>query len=194
MDFIQARLKIEQLKNKPKYETMLITASILTGLLEKYNIKPVIVGGFSVEIYTQQEYATRDIDFVSDGYDIIAKVLLSLGFIKEGRHFYHEEIEVAIEVPDNYLAGDYDKILKVVIDNEQYVYLISVEDIILDRLRGGVHFKSEDDLLWSFKLLSSNYTTVDIEYLKEKTETKSELEVLEEWLVQLEKGSDSAGH
>lgn len=187
MDHDQARYQIEQLKDKPKYESMLKTAAILTGLLDEYKIKPIIVGGFSVEIYTQQEYATRDIDFVSDGYHIISELLISLGFKKEGRHFYYEDVEIAIEIPDNYLAGDYDKVVKVEIDNEQYVYLISVEDIILDRLRGGVHFKSEDDLIWAFKLLSSNYDTLDIVYLKEKTETKSELEMLEEWLIQLER-------
>ncbi|WP_342473048.1 hypothetical protein MHH70_08355 [Metasolibacillus sp. FSL H7-0170] len=35
------------------------------------------------------------------------------------------------------------------------------------------------------KILSSNYESIDIEYLKEKIETKQELAMLEEWLSQL---------
>lgn len=50
MNHSQARYQIEQLKDKPKYESMLKTAAILTGLLDEYKIKPIIVGGLSVEI------------------------------------------------------------------------------------------------------------------------------------------------
>ncbi len=60
---------------------------IITKLLEPKNIQPVIVGGLSVEIYTQNDDSTRDIDFVSDGYHIIEDILFSLGFKKEDRHF-----------------------------------------------------------------------------------------------------------
>lgn len=64
MNIHQAKVELKSLRDKPKYEAMLKTASIVTQLLEPYNIKPIIVGGLSVEIYTQQEYSTRDIDFV----------------------------------------------------------------------------------------------------------------------------------
>ena len=142
----------------------------------------------SVEIYTQQEYATRDIGFVSDGYQKITDILFSLDFKKEGRHFYRDDIEIAIEIPDNYLAGDYSKVNKVQIDDDgHYVYLISAEDIILDRLRAAVHWYSEEDSIWAFRLLSRNFTHVDLDYLRNRTETKSEREVLEEWIEQLER-------
>ena len=89
MDIYLAKNELEKLKDTPKYESMLKVAGIITLLLEKYNIKPIIVGGLSVEIYTQQEYTTRDIDFVSDGYERIQEILLSLDFKKEGKNFYH---------------------------------------------------------------------------------------------------------
>lgn len=189
MDIYQARTILEQIKDKPKYEAMLLTASVVTQLLDEYNIQPIIVGGLSVEIYTQNEYATRDIDFVSDGYHKIEDILFMLGFKKEGRHFYHKEIEIAIEVPSNYLAGSYEKVAKVVIDEQHYVYLISIEDIILDRLRAAVHWKSEEDSIWGFKLLAKNYEYVDIAYLYSNTESFSESSTLKEWieLVQADK-------
>jgi len=108
-----------------------------------------------------------------------------LGFQREGRHFYHEDIEIAIEIPDNVLAGNYDKVVKVEIDGENYVYLISVEGIILDRLRAGVHWKSEEDQVWAFKLLANNYSTIDLEYLLNQVEAKEESALLMEWVEQL---------
>jgi len=84
----EAKRRLSSLNRGNKYETMIKTASIITKMLEKYNIKPIIVGGLSVEIYTQGDFSTRDIDFVSDGFSIIEKLLLSLEFIKDGRHYY----------------------------------------------------------------------------------------------------------
>ncbi|WP_346200637.1 hypothetical protein NSQ96_04545 [Caldifermentibacillus hisashii] len=36
-------------------------------------------------------------------------------------------------------------------------------------------------------MLSRNFTHVDLDYLRNRTETKSEREVLEEWIEQLER-------
>lgn len=185
MDINQANRKLEELIDKPKYETMIHTASIITKLLEEHNIKPIIVGGLSVEIYTQQDYTTRDIDFVSDGYAFIQEILLSLRFKKENRHFYRSDIEIAIEIPDNYLEGSLKKVIKVDIEDGNYVYLISIEDIILDRIRAGVHWRSEDDQMWALKLLASNYESVDTDYLKNNTQSPEETELLQEWLEEL---------
>lgn len=104
-----------------------------TKVLEPKNIKPIIVGGLSVEIYTQNDYIIRCIDFVSEGYDIIQDILLSLQFQKEGRHFYYDDIEVAIEVPDSYLAESKEKIIEINLQEDRYIYVRSVENIILDK-------------------------------------------------------------
>lgn len=190
MDISEGLAELNKLKDKSKYDAMLFTASVITKLLEAKNIRPVIVGGLSVEIYTQSEYTTRDIDFVSEGYHIIEDVLFSLKFKKEGRHFYREDIEIAIEVPDNELAGSKEKVVKVEIDEDKYVYVISVEDIILDRLRATVHWKSEEDAVWGYKLLAKNFDDVDHDYLLENTELVTERQELENWINSILKGSD----
>lgn len=187
MDIKTAIAQIEKLKDTPKYESMIRTASIITKLLEQYEIKPIVVGGLSVEIYTQNDYATRDIDFILEDFDIMKDILFQLGFKRDTRHFYHSEIEIAIEIPGSKLAGDYEKVIKVVIDKDDdlYVYLISIEDIILDRLRATVHWKSQEDAKWGFKMLSYNVDDVDLEYLYNNLETVTEKNELNQWFFEL---------
>lgn len=181
----EAKRRLDALDIDNKYETMIKTAAIITKMLEKDNIKPIVVGGLSVEIYTQNDYTTRDIDFVSDGFLTIKKLLLSLGFLKENRHFYRKDTEVVVEIPDSNLEGDMDRVKKVNIGEGLYIYLISLEDIIIDRLRATVYWRSEEDGVWGFKLLANNFEDVDVSYIIKKLQEKEESEELEDWLKQI---------
>jgi len=98
-----------------------------------------------------------------------------LWILKKKVKTIHSGIEIAVEIPGNDLAGSYDKVSKVNIDNENYVYLISIEDIILDRLRAAVHWNSEQDSIWGFRLLVQHFEQVDLDYLRQNTEDKVEL-------------------
>lgn len=182
MNLEEAKRQLDTLTPDNKYETMIKTAAVITKMLEKHEIKPIIVGGLSVEIYTQSDYSTRDIDFVSDGYEIIKDLLLSLDFQIEGRYFYRKDNEVAIEIPDNHLEGDLNKIVKVELEDGLYVYLISLEDIIIDRLRAAVYWKAEEDTLWGFTLLVKNLNVVDITYIESRLETVEEKSEFNNWL------------
>ncbi|HLQ96316.1 MAG TPA: hypothetical protein VK108_08015 [Pseudogracilibacillus sp.] len=183
----QALVELTKTKNESKLDSMLIVASIITKLLEPKNIKPIIVGGLSVEIYTMGDYTTRDIDFVSDGYKEIEDLLYSLEFSKQGRHFYRDDIEIVIEIPDSYLAGSLEKVLKMKISDSRYVYVESVEDIILDRLRAAVHWKSAEDAVWGFTLMVKNFENIDVAYLKNHIESVQERAELENWIFRITK-------
>ncbi|MED1599770.1 DUF6036 family nucleotidyltransferase [Alkalihalophilus marmarensis] len=184
MDISQAIAELNKLNTKEKYEQMIETAAIITKLLEPEGIEPIVVGGLSVTIYTQADYMTRDIDFVSDGYEQVSKLLNALGFSKDNnsRHFYHSDLEVVIEIPDNYLDGDYDRLVKVELDNGRHVNLISIEDIIHDRLKAAVHWHNVEDREWGFKLLTGSYDTLDLDYLYNKLETLGEKIELDTWI------------
>lgn len=186
MDINQARAELISLKYEPKYTAMLKTAAIITELLDREGIKPIIVGGLSVEIYTQSDYSTRDIDFVSSGFEKISQILFSLGFERKTRHFYHTEIEVAVEIPSSDLAGAYGKVVKLDVGDKRFVYVISIEDIILDRLRGTIAWNSEDDRIWGFRLLAGNIDRVDREYLFKNCENKKEKTELSDWFTELD--------
>lgn len=184
MNVSEARSELKKIDSENKFIAMLKVAAIITKVLGTRNIRPVIVGGLSVEIYTQSDYTTRDIDFVTPGYETIEETLKKLDFIKENRHFYRKDIEIAIEIPGSHLAGDKNRVVRVQIspDSDDFVYVISLEDIILDRLRAATAWQSAEDLKWGFLLLSANIEKVDVPYLFDHTETDDEREELNFWL------------
>lgn len=187
MKIDEAKRQLKSLNKDDKYQTMIYTAAIITKLLDKENIKPIIVGGLSVNIYTQNDYTTRDIDFIINGYSITEKLLFNLDFKKDGRYFYRDDIEIAIEIPDNHLDGDINKVKKLKLGNELFIYVISLEDIIIDRLRASLYWNSEDDAIWGFQLLTKNFETLDITYIKNTLKAKQEKAEFKLWLQQIEK-------
>lgn len=187
-----AKRLLGKLNPADKHDTMLRVAAIMTKLLEPFEIKPIIVGGFSVEIYTQRDYSTHDIDFVVHDINMVSNLLLQIGFQKEGRHLVHENLKVAIEFPDTDLAGSYTKISEIEIDEDEglYVYVISLEDIIMDRLRAYLHWKEVDSKEWGIKLLSGYFDQLDLEYMKsvrKGAETEEESKELQKWIKELQR-------
>ncbi|MFY0521068.1 DUF6036 family nucleotidyltransferase [Lysinibacillus sp. UGB7] len=191
----QKLLALASIKEQ-KFKVMMEAAKILTEHMEHHNpynrihAQPIIVGGLSVEIYTQNNYTTRDIDIVSSSSIRLREDLKDMGFDKSSRVFVLEELELVIDVVDSELYGDYDKVTKFqFIDEngeEAYVYVISIEDIILDRLDGSEH---ETNRYWGFNMLSRYFHMVDLDYMKKEVSTKykSTQEMFDSWVEVIEK-------
>jgi len=179
----EAKLKIDQLKGKPKFEKMLQTTAILTSLFEQENLKPIVVGGLAVEIYTRSEYTTLDIDIIFSQRAIADKYLKLLGFTTEGRHWYHEELMISIEIPNDMLEdADDEKVTELVLQDGLRVFVIGLEDIILDRLRACVHWKSSSDCEWGKRLFLLHFERLDFEYLKVTSQKDLTFDILNKWL------------
>lgn len=171
----------------PKFDKMLEFSAMITEYFEREGIRPVIVGGLSVEIYTRSHYTTHDIDFVSVGWEKYNKLLISLGFERNTRVWYHEDLELAIEVPDNYLEGDPEKVLEIELLSGRKVFVIGVEDIIIHRLESAVvshphHPEYNQDYEWSERMFRIHADRLDMAYLLKSAEQARVDKYINIWL------------
>lgn len=172
------RDKLQSLEKKPldSFKKNLKAMAYLTFLLEKNNIKPIIVGGHAVELYTSGHYTTVDVDLVLSGREKAGRLLELVGFKKEdGRHWYHEGLRLPIEIPDQLLAGSEEKAIEIETEPGFKAYVIGVEDLIMDRLRAFIYWKSPGDWDWALSLIVAQWEEVDFSYLENeaKKETKN---------------------
>jgi len=150
---------------------------LLTKELQKKDVEPVLVGGQAVEFYTAGGYATYDIDIVAPS-EPVGEVLNKWGFEKEGRHWVSVDLDISIEAPAFCLEPkQLERLTELSIDNLK-VYIIGVEDIVLDRLNAYVHRNSQDDISWAKEIILNNKGTVDWNYLKTEADDKVKKEVI----------------
>jgi hypothetical protein len=191
-DLKWALAEIEKLDPDEKFNTMLMTAAIITKLLELEQVEPIIVGGFSLAIYTDESYSTRDIDFVVSERDKIDMLLKQLGFKKGNQNYVHEENEIVIDFPGKKLAGSLEKINKVIVNDseELYVYVISCEDIIMDRLRAYLYWKEDISKEWGMQALALHKNKLDFTYMKtvgKGADTENESQEIAKWFDEISK-------
>ncbi|NOU73878.1 hypothetical protein GC098_21170 [Paenibacillus sp. LMG 31458] len=180
----EAKQAIYALKDKTKFERLIFSTAIFTELLLEHQIKPIIVGGLAVEIYSQSGYTTQDTDLVMDGYEIADEILKELDFQKIGKDWIHPVVGISIEIPSNFLTGDYNKVTELPLDENMKVYVIGIEDIILDRLRSAVHWKSGEDREWGYRLLLIYFEDIDFVYIEANFQHPSEKDEFEDWLAE----------
>lgn len=161
-------LKLDKAKKeKDPLKKSLLVLAVLTESLKPQGIKPILVGGRALEFYTLGGYATKDIDIVLNGRQQAKVILTQMGFKNRlgERHWYHEELDLALEIPDDILAGSQEKVITLEIDDME-LYIIGIEDLVLDRLAAAKYWKSEADLIWAAKLLALHQDSVDWGYLE----------------------------
>lgn len=153
---------------------------LLTQEAEKRKVRPIVVGGSAVDFYTEGIYPSHDIDLVSNR-KIIGEILENVfNFKPGGRHWINEQIGLAVEIPGSHLAGDKDKITVIRIRNLK-VYVIGLEDLIIDRLNACVHWKSETDCDQARYIIRYYRERLDFGYLEKKAKDEGILKILREF-------------
>ena len=152
--------------------------AILTSYLAKKNIRPIVVGGHAVEFYTLGSYTTGDIDLVSPGYGEIKKLLKSWGFKKITRIWVLPELDIHIDIVSSFLSGgDISRISEIEVEGLP-MYIIGIEDIIIDRLNAFVWWKSEEDGKWAQQIAKLHEKEIDVEYIEKRAKKE---DVLKAW-------------
>jgi predicted nucleotidyltransferase len=159
----------------------------LTEQVKPYDLEPIVVGDHALEFYTLGDYATADIDLVCYDRATVGQVLEQAGFRREGRHWYRPDLDLAIEVPDDVLAGSRERVERVAID-EYNVCLIGKEDLLIDRLNACVHWGSEADCLWVKELMLLFDEVLAWSYLEQRAGEEGTLDKL--MTLRRETGSD----
>ena len=167
-----------------------IIAVITTAVEEQLGIRPVIVGGQAVEFYTAGGYSTMDIDLICEAStDKIDAILNRLGFARENKYWMltSEDMEIALEIPSGPLAGDNSKITRINTPGGHTAYVISVEDILIDRLNACVHWNETWQEEWIIGIIVLNYTEIDWEYLNKRAKREKVADDLRQMKLKAEK-------
>jgi predicted nucleotidyltransferase len=165
MDFERLLDRVRGIRDR--LERKVFFAAVLAEALKGEAI-PVIVGGTAVEFYTMGGYSTLDLDLVCSRRDVLDGLLKGFGFRRYGRHWYREDVDLAVEVPDSVLVGSEEKLTKVEIGG-LIAYMIGIEDIIADRLNAYVYWRSEDDGRWARRMMLLHRDKIDWPYLEERS-------------------------
>lgn len=125
--------------------TLAEIAAIVSDALTQSGITAVLSGGSVVTIYSENEYQSDDLDFISpaDSHRLL-EIMSNLGFRKQGRHFEHPNTYYLVEFPPSPLMigeqyVDYQEctVKKV---GELDLHILTPTLCVMDRLAGFYHW------------------------------------------------------
>ncbi len=134
-------------------ERTLRTAAVLSAALSTAGCRCVLVGGGAVEIYTRSAYTTHDLDFLAASTDHLTETMLALGFEREGRHWGHAELRLVVEFPGTVLGPA--EAVSIDVEGSE-LRIISVEDLIVDRLASWKYWRWDGDGAAAVLLMASH--------------------------------------
>lgn len=94
--------------------------------------------------------------------------LVDLGFSREGKDCVHEELNIYVEVPSSVLEGSEERVKKIEIQDKYSLYIIGIDDILIDRLRALVQWDEKMQEQWIFRLIKNYIEEIDFSYIQEK--------------------------
>ena len=167
--------EIERIKDP--LQRKLWALGVLTKGLAPHKLRPILIGGAALEYYSLGGYATSDVDLALPTDQAVDAVFAEMGFKKEGRYWVEQDLDLMFEAPAGILKGEEAVLTKVKLEDLE-CYVLGIEDLILDRLNGYVHWKWEDDGRWVRRLVHLHGKTLDRDYLRRRAEKEKTLDVL----------------
>ena len=147
-----------------------LLSSIVSRRLEEQGFpKPIIVGGEALEIYSSGQFTTGDID-IKAPLEELRSVLFEMGFVQHYGVFYHSDLEIGIDWTGASLEEGEEaeqRTVEVQIQKNLSVRLVSIEDLVIDRLSAYKWWGDQDSRIQAQFLLQVK-PDLDYEYLKER--------------------------
>ena len=169
----------------PFARQMLMTALITRVLEDRGKPAPVLVGGLALSYYTREVYFTAAIDLAYVDRDALDAALRELDFVKKGRYWVHQGLDMAVEAPASELAGEDAPLETVELEGGLRCVVIGLEDLIIDRMNACRHWKSEVDCEMTELLIMRYRQELDWAYLEKRAalpvnDTLAELQALKD--------------
>jgi hypothetical protein len=180
VDTAELRARVDRLAGEPdRLRRRLIALGALTARLAPHAIEPILVGGCALELYTEGGYSTSDVDLALPSGPEVDAAFADLGFAPRGRFWVRPELELYFEAPAPAgLPGETAPRTELDVDGLRVVVL-GVEDLLMDRLRAWVHWKSEEDRRWATRLALLYARELDWAYLRGRAANAEERDAVE---------------
>lgn len=159
---------------RPEFEQALRLFARASGIVVAQGGEaPVLVGGAAVELFSNSALTTGDFDVSTGRQDRFEAALRSLGFVKPRgpgiatRGWIHPELRLGFEVVSSTLLdglADRQRVVLIDVDTDGVAAIISVEDIIADRM-GQFASGTAPEMLEQARRLFILHSDVDRAYL-----------------------------
>jgi hypothetical protein len=159
---------------RPEFEQALRLFASVSEAVEQCGVPPpVLVGGAAVELYTGSAVATGDFDLVTASQDILEAALRDHGFVKPSgpgalmRGWIHPDLGLGFEIVGSELLdgrAERDKVRLIAVDEARRFAVISVEDLIADRM-GQFASGTAPEFLQQARSLFNLYRDADLAYM-----------------------------
>jgi len=167
------------LKEKDRFTRKLTFAAFLADRLENNGIDSVLVGGSAVEVYTNGDFPTADMDFDVSDMGKAVQLLKNLGFKKTDSLWYNGDLDIVVDLSSKGYSGDPAK-LRIIKVRNYSLKVAGVEDLIVNRLYSAKFWKSnpQRDLEEATALDRIFSGKLDSDYLKLLAKKNDVIDVL----------------
>ncbi len=161
-------------------------AAVLQAAFLAHGLHLTLVGGSAVAAWAPDAHVSLDIDFVGSALQSELDAVLHdlFGMAREGRHWYDEQLGIAVEVPGTYLEPAGASAAPIETPGGRSLVVISLEDLALDRVEQWAATGALD--VWAQAVALVQHDLVDRAYLVDRAERlglERELEAVE-WLAE----------
>ena len=112
-------------------------------------------------------------------HNLLARVMDELDFSRQGRYWLRADLDILIEAPASNLVGEDAPLTQVELGG-LVCYILGIEDLIVDRLNGYVHWHWQDDRRWVERMIALHGETIDWAYLRRRCAEEQTAQALAE--------------